>query len=188
MGASHTYGTSSSTSFASGYSWTSRNGIAFQATLKPPWHYERDYLPDAPCPAAIPGLNGLYDLPALANGFGASHQHLRDDYETFLSNAFGADKGRWPAASPACFDPAEIAERVREGKAPRLVVLDQSTEDQLVPINQRDRFEATLSKVKGLRMIEGHRLTGKHDAPWKQGVMIWESLQDIFRLTSGPPR
>jgi acetyl esterase/lipase len=162
--------------------------LAFQAILHSPRHYGLGYLPDAPCPVAILGLNGLYDLPALANGLGPSHEHLRDEYEIFLSSAFGADKGEWPAASPACFDPAEIAERVREGKAPRLVVLDQSTEDQLVPINQRDRFEATLSKVKGLRVIEGHRLTGQHEAPWRQGVMIWESLQDIFRLMSGPPR
>ncbi len=116
------------------------------------------------------------------NGLGASHEHLRDEYEMLLSNAFGADKGKWPAASPARFDPADIAERVRESKAPRLVVLDQSTEDQLVPMNQRERLEANLSKVSGLRVVKGHRCTGKHAAPWEQGVMIWESIQDIFRL------
>lgn len=162
--------------------------LSFQAILQPPRRYGLDYLPDAPCPAVILGLNGLYDLPALVSGLGASHEHLRDDYETFLSNAFGADQGTWPTASPARFDPAEITERVREGKAPPLVVLDQSNEDQLVPMNQRDRFEATLSKVSGLRVIEGHRLTGEHEAPWTQGVMIWKSTQDIARLTSGPLR
>jgi acetyl esterase/lipase len=156
--------------------------LALQATLQPPRHYGLESLPEAPCPAVILGLNGLYDLPGLVNGLGASHEHLRDDYEMFLSNAFGADKGKWPAASPARFDPADIAERVREGKAPRLVVLDQSTEDQLVPMNQRERLEANLSKVSGLRVVEGHRCTGKHAAPWEQGAMIWESLQDIIRL------
>ena len=156
--------------------------LSFQATLQPPRHYGLENLPDAPCPAALLGLNGLYDLPELVNGLGASHEHLRDEYEMLLSNAFGADKGKWPAASPARFDPAEIAERVRESKAPRLIVLDQSTEDQLVPMNQRERLEANLSKVSGLRVVEGHRCTGKHAAPWEQGVMFWESLQDIFRL------
>jgi kynurenine formamidase len=156
--------------------------LAFQATLQPPWHYGLDHLPEAPCPAAILGLNGLYDLPELVNGLDAAHEHLRAEYEKFVSSAFGADSSRWPAASPARFDAAEIAERVREGKAPRLVVLDQSTEDQLVPMNQSQRLEANLSKVSGLRVVEGHRCTGKHDAPWEQGVMIWESLEDIFRL------
>jgi acetyl esterase/lipase len=162
--------------------------LAFQAILQPPRHYGLDYLPDAPCPAAILGLNGLYDLPALLTGLGPSHEHLRDDYDMFLSSAFGADTSTWPAASPACFDPADIAGRVRDGKAPRLVVLDQSAEDHLVPVNQRDRFEATLSQVSGLRVIEGHRLTGTHEAPWRQGDMIWESVQDILGFTSGPPR
>lgn len=156
--------------------------LAFQTVLMPPQHYGLGYLPDAPCPAVLLGLNGLYDLPELVNGLGASHEHLRDDYEMFLSNAFGTDKGRWPAASPARFDPAEISKRVREGKAPRLVVLDQSIEDQLVPMNQKERFEARLNKVGGLRVVEGHRCTGKHAAPWEQGVMIWRSLQDAFRL------
>ena len=156
--------------------------LSLQATLQPPRHYGLKNLPDAPCPAALLGLNGLYDLPGLVNGLGASHEHLRDEYEMLLSNAFGADKGKWPAASPARFDSAEIAERVRESKAPQLVVLDQSTEDQLVPMNQREKLEANLSKVSGLRVVEGHRCTGKHSAPWEQGVMIWESIQDIFKL------
>lgn len=155
---------------------------AFQATLQPPRHYGLDYLAEAPCPAAILGLNGLYDLPGLVNGLDASHEHLRAEYQMFLSSAFGADQSRWPAASPAHFDAANIAERVREGKAPRLVVLDQSTEDHLVPMNQSQRLQANLSKVSGLRVVEGHRCTGKHDAPWEQGLMIWESLKDIFRL------
>jgi kynurenine formamidase len=162
--------------------------LAFQAILEPPRHYGLDYLPDAPCPAAILGLNGLYDLPALVNGLDSSHEHLREGYEMFLSSAFGEDKGKWPAASPARFDSAEIAERVREGTAPRLIVLDQSAGDQLVPMNQRERFQANLTNVSGLRVVEGHRLTGMHDAPWQQGIMIWESLRDIFRLLQSGQR
>jgi hypothetical protein len=103
---------------------------------------------------------GLYDFPELVNGLGASHERLRDDYEMLLSNAFGADKGKWPAASPARFDPAEIAERVRESKAPQLVILDQSTKDQLVSMSQRERFEAILGKVSG--RDEGARGSMRH--------------------------
>ena len=155
--------------------------LAFQVILQPPQHYGLD-LPDAPCPGAVLGLNGLYDLPTLTDGLGASHEHVRDDYDRMLTNAFGADKRRWPGASPARFDPAEIAERVRAGKSPRLVVLDQTTEDEFVPMNQKSRLESTLSKVNGLQVAEGHRCTGKHAAPWQRGDMIWASLQDIFAL------
>lgn len=160
--------------------------LAFQAILQPPRHYGLENISDAPRPSALLGLNGLYDFSALVNGLGGSHEHLRDDYEMLLSNAFGADQRTWPAASPARFDPAEIAERVRAGKAPGLVVLDQSTQDQLVPMNQRQRLRAYLSKVGGLRVVEGHRCTGSHAAPWEQGSMIWESLQDVLSLLRAP--
>jgi hypothetical protein len=135
-------------------------------------------------PAALLGLNGLYDLPALTttDGLGASHAHLRHDYEKFLSRAFGTDKDAWPDASPASFDPACIAGRIREGKSPRLVVLDQSTEDQLVPMNQLDRLTATLAQAAGLRVAQGHRLTSTHAAPWEEGIMIYESLLDTLQL------
>ena len=155
--------------------------LAFQAILQPPDYYGLENVLNSPCPAAILGLNGLYDLPTLVYGLGASHEHLRNDYEQLLSYAFGTDKSKWAAASPASFDPVEIAERVRESKVPQFVLLDQSTEDQLVPMNQRERFEANLGKVQGLRVIRGHRCIGKHAAPWQEGVMIWDSIQDILR-------
>ncbi|WP_432837819.1 hypothetical protein [Dactylosporangium sp. CA-092794] len=158
--------------------------MAFQAVLASPGYYGLGYLPEPPGPAALLGLNGLYDLPALAtaDGLGASHAHLRDDYEQFLSRAFGANQGAWPEASPAGFDPAGIARRIREGNAPRLVVLGQSTEDQLVPMNQQDRMAASLAKVTGIRIAQVHRLTGKHAAPWEQGGMMYHSLLDTLRL------
>jgi hypothetical protein len=130
-----------------------------------------------------------YDLPALAtaDGLGASHAHLRDDYERVLSRAFGTDKGAWPEASPASFDPAGIAGRIREGNAPGLVVLDHSTDDQLAPMNQKDRLTANLAKVTGLRVAQGHRLAGQHAAPWEQGIMIYGSLPATRRPCSGGP-
>ncbi|MEV0403735.1 hypothetical protein [Actinoallomurus sp. NPDC050550] len=158
--------------------------LAFQAILQPPRHYGLGHLPEPPCPGALLGLSGLYDLPALAtlDGLGASHAHLRDDYELFLSRAFGTDQGTWPDVSPARFDPAVIAGRIREGNAPRLAVLDQSTEDQLVPMNQKDRLTAALANVAGLRVAQGRRLTGRHAAPWEEGIMIYQSLLDTLRL------
>ena len=51
-----------------------------------------------------------------------------------------------------------------------------------MPMNQRERLKANLSKVNGLWAVEGHRCTGKHAAPWERGVMIWESLREISGL------
>ncbi|MGJ9418728.1 alpha/beta hydrolase [Massilia sp. CMS3.1] len=156
--------------------------LALQAVLASPQHYGLQNLRDAPCPAALIGLNGLYDLVALVDGLGSSHQHLHDEYQTLLSNAFGTDKQKWEEASPALLNPASIAARVNETTAPRLFVLDQSQQDQLVPTNQRTRLEQNLHQVQGVRVVEGHRCTGPHAAPWEQGIMIWESLQDVLAL------
>lgn len=156
--------------------------LVLQAILQSPSAYDLDEIADAPCPAAIVGLNGLYDLPALVHGLGASHEHLRPVYETLLANAFGADEPAWAAASPALFDPDAIAARASEGWAPRLIVLDQSAEDQLVPMNQRDRLAARLGEVDGLRMAQGERCTGTHAAPWEDGIAIWRNVRDALEL------
>lgn len=160
--------------------------LAFQAVLQSPRRYGLRSVAAAPRPAAVLGLNGLYDLPALVTGLGPSHDHLRAEYDSLLSHAFGSDKDGWLAASPARFDPTEIADRVRDGTAPRLVVLDQSAEDQLVPIDQQVRMKSNLSSVHGMRVVEGHRCTGKHAAPWERGDTIWDSVQDVRSLLEMP--
>lgn len=154
--------------------------IAFQAALQSPDYYGLRDVVDAPQPAAILGLNGLYDLPALVDGLGASHEMLRHDYAMMLSNAFGSDRNAWALASPARFEPERIAERVAETGAPRVVLIDQSTDDQLVPMNQRDRLVANLSAVKGWQVELGRRCVGKHAAPWQQGAMLWDSVVDAL--------
>lgn len=154
--------------------------LALQAVLLAPQHYGLANVPDAPCPAALLGLNGLYDLPALVDGLDADHRLLRDDYTMMLTNAFGPDPNTWPAASPARFEPATIGERVRAGQAPRLVVLDQSADDQLVPMNQLEHLAANLRRVAGLQVVRGHRAVGPHAAPWHQGDIFWHSVQDVL--------
>lgn len=153
--------------------------IAFQAILQSPAYYTLN-MADAPCPAAIVGLNGLYDLSALVDELGPSHEHLRGEYGTLLSKAFGRDVAIWKGASPARFDPVGITKRVQEGLAPHLVLLDQSAEDQLVPMNQLEKFETALRKSEGVTVRRGMRCIGKHAAPWEQGSTIWESVQDVL--------
>ena len=161
--------------------------LAFQATLQQPQHWGLTELPAPPQPAAILGFNGLYDLPALVHGLGPSHEGLRNVYEMLQSIAFGGDQNTWGIASPAYFDPEEIEKRIQDGYIPQLVLLDQSAEDQLVPMNQLERLEASLKRVNGLQVVRGKRCTGRHAAPWEQGNVIWESVEDVLSLLKGGP-
>ena len=87
-----------------------------------------------------------------------------------------------PAARPPSSRAGHSPARIREENGLRLVVLDQSSEDQLVPMNQKDRLAAVLARVPGLRVARGHRLTGKHAAPWEKGNTIYQSLLDTLHL------
>ncbi|KAI9659034.1 MAG: hypothetical protein M1821_001994 [Bathelium mastoideum] len=156
--------------------------LAFQAALLPPQQWGSERIPAIPQPAALLGMNGLYDLPALIHGLGDTHAQLKDVYTNLLAIAFGADESQWPRASPARVDPDELAERLRKGQVPPLVVVDQSVHDQLVPTNQLDRMKAQLEKVRGLRIVQGCRCAGAHAAPWEDGFMIWDSVKDILKL------
>lgn len=156
--------------------------LAFQSTLQPPQHWGFGDILPPPRPAVLIGFNGLYDLPHLVHGLGQSHSHLQSVYEDLIDIAFGSDQSRWPAASPARVDTDELTDRVQNGPAPRIVWLDQSTEDQLVPMNQTDDLASHLAKVAGMKVLRGKRCTGKHAAPWEEGIMIWQSVQDIFKI------
>ena len=145
--------------------------IAFQSVLQPPEHWALD-LPAPPRPAALLGMNGLYELPALVHGLGPSHQYLDGVYENLISIAFGDDQSKWPAASPALFDTAALSKQVTSKKAPQFVMVDQSTEDELVLLNQADRMQAKLEEVPEIKVVRGKRCVGPHAAPWKTGSII----------------
>ena len=78
----------------------------------------------------------------------------------------------------------ELHDRVARGLSPKLIVIDESVDDQLVPMNQADGMEAKLSKVSGLKVVRGKRCVGVHAAPWEQGNIIWEEIKDILDLLS----
>ncbi|KAL9619376.1 MAG: hypothetical protein Q9160_005971 [Pyrenula sp. 1 TL-2023] len=161
--------------------------LAFQAALQPSEHWVNESsdgnVLGIPRPAALLGLNGLYDLPRLVDGLGATHAHLKDVYADLLETAFGTDRDSWPTASPAhLIGPHELSSRVKEGQAPSLVLVDQSPEDQLVPMNQMETMKAQLEKISGLHVVRGRRCVGEHAAPWKQGNIIWETVKDALKL------
>ncbi|EEU41803.1 uncharacterized protein NECHADRAFT_53930 [Fusarium vanettenii 77-13-4] len=158
--------------------------LAFQAALFGAQHWgpEFERIPSPPRPAAVLGLNGLYDIPDLVSGLGDSHKHLQEVYEILLVQAFGEDQTAWPAASPARFDAKTLIGRVEEGRVARLVLLDQSPEDQLVPISQADKMERSLKEVQGIKVVRGRRCQSRHAAPWEEGYMIWQSVLDVLGM------
>lgn len=144
-----------------------------------------------PIPAAILGLNGLYNLPLLVHE-PSTHQHLKEVYRAIVKNAFGNDQDVWKRASPASFDSTRLAWRAIEGRLSKLVMLAQSTQDQLVPMNQTLSMENMLKKIQDTELGEGRsfkiqrsdKLTGLHDDCWKEGMPIWHLVKDILDLMS----
>ncbi|KAF2158425.1 hypothetical protein M409DRAFT_71659 [Zasmidium cellare ATCC 36951] len=131
--------------------------LAFQAILLPPQHWSND-VGRPPTPAALIGLNGLYDLPNLVYDLGTSHDHLAGAH--------------WWTASPARLHPKQLQERMQRQEISKVVLIDQSAEDQLVPMNQADKMESVLKQVDGLLVVRGHRCKGAHAAPWEEAHIV----------------
>ncbi|KAH8672028.1 hypothetical protein BGZ60DRAFT_537525 [Tricladium varicosporioides] len=91
--------------------------ICSQAIFQQPEYWGSRSTPP-PRPAAFLGFNGLYDLPALVNGLGASYEHLKDVYDDLVGHAFGMEKSKWSAPSPTYFEIAQLEEQRVEGRAP----------------------------------------------------------------------
>ena len=163
--------------------------LACQSTFVPPgyWSSHESKLA-VPIPAAIVGLNGLFDLPRLIHEPG-THAHLKDVYTAIVRNAFGDDEEVWRKVSPALFDIKMLVSRLLERKMPELVVLAQSKEDQLVPMNQTESIEAALehTQVDGsgktnLSLKRSTKITGQHDDCWKEGREIADMVKYVLTL------
>ena len=156
--------------------------LALQATLAESDRWsDREKFPQPPRPAAALGLNGLYNLPMLVHE-PDTHTDLADIYASFLRLAFGNNEDEWKNSSPACFDSEVIARRAKKNATPKLVVLDQSTDDQLVPMNQTVAMQSLLETVPGIRILRSETLKGSHNEPWESGLMLWHSVQEILDI------
>ena len=157
--------------------------IALQTIIAPPDYWGLDATEKfAPRPAAFLGFNGPYDLPGLVDRLGTSHAVLRDVYISIMDHAFGKNEQGWKAASVAHVEPEKVSNWVRNGSMPRLVLLDQSPEDQLVPMNQSDSMQKRLEGVEGLRTIRDQSCVGLHAAPWIKDGIVWQSVRDVLSL------
>jgi acetyl esterase/lipase len=154
--------------------------LAFQAALLGPEAFGIDPEFTPPTPAALYGINGLYDLPDLVDRPGPVHEPVAAEYEMLLAQAFG-DRSQWAGASPARLVPETVLDRLERGLVPRLAVLDQSEADQLVPMNQAETMHAALSQVPGLLTARNRRASGPHAMPWEDGLMLCTAVRDVIR-------
>lgn len=158
--------------------------IAFQTVLQPPSYWGVFDISPAPRPAALIGMNGLYDLPDLVHNLSPSHEHLSETYRDLQNIAFGAEESVWTKASPARFAAEGMAIRLKGqmDSIPPVVLVDQSEADQLVPMNQMTRMRQRLQDIAGMRVVVGARCVDGHAAPWEQGFMIWDTVCDVLQL------
>jgi acetyl esterase/lipase len=154
--------------------------LAFQAVLTEPAAFGLLDVCAPPTPAAVLGVNGLYDLPGLVHYLDASHAHLEAEYRDLLTIAFGADEEVWATASPARFELGAAASRLRHSGGLATILLEQSPDDQLVPMNQREKLARQIIDANVFDVIEGWRCSGSHATPWEQGDMMWRSILDVL--------
>ena len=93
------------------------------------------------------GLNGLYKVVALVNGLGPTHDYECDDYHIFPGIASGNVRLKWQHYCPARFDAHMTSKRIKDGVCPKRVSLDESVDDQLVPVNQLEKMKTQLEQV-----------------------------------------
>ncbi|KAK3397436.1 Alpha/Beta hydrolase protein [Sordaria brevicollis] len=136
-------------------------------------------------PKAVVGFNGLYDLAGFIESPPREYKRWQEAYKEFVTGAFGEDEKVWREACPASADPKWVKEwKLSYEEKRRKVVLVQSLEDSLVPVEQTEGMveyfekeneklgEDEKVKVVVLRDAKG----GDHDEVWKRGDKMAEIL------------
>lgn len=140
-------------------------------------------------PAAIVGLEGLYDFTGVNDRYNGA-------YAPFFSGAFGADLDAWDAAAPIKFAGSYA------GKWPggKIVLLCWSLDDTLVDGPEADNMARRLRDLDGFveegggdvegegsegekRLVLLKDLRGDHDEIWQRGGdvarMVWIALRKL---------
>lgn len=133
---------------------------------------------DVTLPAAVVGLEGIYDLVGLDRRMGGG-------YSGFMEAAFGADRGAWRDASPATAKGSFGA--WAEGPGPRLAVLAQSVGDELVDMPEVGTMESRLKEdgvrdVLVFRDLEGGHFDVLNDGSFAR--VLVKTLEELERLKS----
>ncbi|KAJ9134601.1 Kynurenine formamidase [Pleurostoma richardsiae] len=121
-------------------------------------------------PAAVVGLEGIYDMPALDARMGG-------EYRPLFARAFGDDEAAWAEASPARF-----GGRFGEALGGGLVVLAWSPGDELIDAGEIDSMERRLreEEEKGLSVVALRDLKGLHDEIVEKGSEVARVLKQTI--------
>lgn len=163
------------------------SSLAFQLLATSPPASDSASASAAPVlPAAIVGLEGLYDFTGVNDRYSGA-------YEPFFRGAFGADLDAWDAAAPIKFTGSYA------GKWPggSIVLLGWSPDDTLVDGPEADNMARRLRDLDGFveegegserekRLVLLKDLRGDHDEIWQSGEdvarTVWIALR---KLTAG---
>jgi hypothetical protein len=132
-------------------------------------------------PAAVVGLQGMYDLVGL-------NRRFKGAYGEMIAGAFGDDEETWKAVSPARF--AGRLEHTWDayGRGRGIVSLAYSGEDEWIDVEEIDAMERRLKEeADGGRHVMARRdLTGGHDAVAEDGrtvaTVLMEAIGALDRL------
>lgn len=128
-----------------------------------------------PLPAAVVGLEGIYDLRGL-------NARMGDGYRPYFAVPFGQDESVWDTVSPARFSGSF---HQKWGAAGKLAVLAYSPDDELIDAPEIDSMEEKLRK-DGVNLLMCKDLRGKHDEIWQDGThmarVLMQTLGELERL------
>ncbi|KAK1782950.1 Alpha/Beta hydrolase protein [Copromyces sp. CBS 386.78] len=139
-------------------------------------------------PKTVVGLNGLYDLAGFIDNPPKGYERLREAYREFVTGAFGSDEKVWREACPASAERWLGQWKLGHGEGKRKVVLVQSLEDSLVPVEQTELMAAYLEK-ENEQLDEDNKIEvavlmekkgGDHDEIWQRGDRLGEILVAVL--------
>ncbi|KAK3321178.1 Alpha/Beta hydrolase protein [Cercophora scortea] len=152
--------------------------LAFQAAMDPSRWGLSPSMAIAP-PAALVGLNGLYDLAGFIAAPPAGFEGLREAYAEFTRAAFGEEESVWRAVCPATAEGWWPGEWDAGKGRRRVVVLVQSPEDSLVPREQLEGMRGYLEREEGGIEVREMDARGGHDGLWVDGERMARILLDV---------
>lgn len=125
-------------------------------------------------PAAIAGIAGLYDLPALVHNPGEIHEPIAPIYRSFLLGAFGSDENIWAQLSPAHSTlawPGGVA-----------VLLSASQGDTLVPYTQLQSMQSRLTEHWAGHSLLVEDFAGDHNDAWQAGTGVADAIAKLIAV------
>lgn len=129
-----------------------------------------------PIPAAVVGLEGIYNFRGLAHRFSPA-------YDSIFTDPFGEDKNAWDEVSPACFEKwaHTVAKKGSKGQKPTRIVLAWSQDDELVDEEEIKDMARCLEKAD-VQYISHVDLRGTHDEVWEKGTEIAKLCLEVVGM------